>query len=503
MASVSSVSNAQAGESGATRGAQAQAFDRAVILRPSPLWAQLVIWAIVSVTGVTILWACLAKIEEAVPATGQLEPQSAVQAVQAPAGGIVQEVLVQEGERVASGEPLVRFDPTTAAADLAAAAAVQERLAAENAFYRNQLQGEIAAGEVPGTLSPEMTRLTSNRANFLAENALYRSILRGDVGGEALSAEQRQRLLVSQGGRTAQAEIDSLEVQQLAEQLSQVREEIANAEQALRVQQDILNRIEPLRAEGISEVQYLQQEQEVRNRETALGSLQEEADRLVLAMSQARVQGQQNTSVSNEALLERIADNEAQIAAIDSQLTKVILDNENQLAQLQGQIEQLTFALENQVLRAPVAGQVFNLQAQSGYVANATEPILEIVPGDALVARVYVTNREIGFVSQRFADGEGEPLLVDVRIDSFPFSEFGDVEGEVIHIGSDALPPNEAYPFFRFPVEIELEAQALGGTLPLQSGMAVTANIKLRKRRVITLLTDLFVRKLDSLKAGG
>jgi hypothetical protein len=51
MASVSSVSNAQAGESGATRGAQAQAFDRAVILRPSPLWAQLVIWAIVSVTG--------------------------------------------------------------------------------------------------------------------------------------------------------------------------------------------------------------------------------------------------------------------------------------------------------------------------------------------------------------------------------------------------------------------------------------------------------------------
>ncbi|MEB3268899.1 MAG: hemolysin D, partial [Leptolyngbya sp.] len=53
-------------------------FDRPVILRQSPLWARLVVWAIVSVTGVTILWACLAKIEEAIPAMGKLEPQSAV-----------------------------------------------------------------------------------------------------------------------------------------------------------------------------------------------------------------------------------------------------------------------------------------------------------------------------------------------------------------------------------------------------------------------------------------
>jgi hemolysin D len=477
-------------------------FDRPVILRQSPLWARLVVWAIVSVTGATILWACLAKIEEAVPATGQLEPKSAVQPVQAPAGGIVQELLVAEGETVATGDALVRFDPTTAAADLEAAQDVQQRLQEENQFYRGQLNGSLAAGEVSGTLSPEMTRLTSNRAALINENQLYQAILRGEASSAALSPQERQRLQVSQGGRSAQSAIDSLQVQQLSEQLAQVREQKANAEQALRVQQDILDRIEPLRAEGISEVQYLQQEQEVRNRQTALNSLQEEEDRLVLAISQAQVQGQQNTAVSDEALLERIAANETQIASIDSQLTKVILDNDNQLEQLESQIKQLEFALENQVLRAPVAGQVFNLQAQAGYVANASEPILEIVPGDALVARVYITNRDIGFVTQRFGNPE-EPLTVDVRIDSFPFSEFGDVEGTVIHIGSDALPPDEAHPYFRFPAEIELESQQLADALELQSGMAVTANIKLRKRRVITLLTDLFVRKIDSLKSGG
>jgi hemolysin D len=105
-------------------------------------------------------------------------------------------------------------------------------------------------------------------------------------------------------------------------------------------------------------------------------------------------------------------------------------------------------------------------------------------------------------VTQRFQDSE-EPLMVDVRIDSFPFSEFGDVEGEVVHIGSDALPPDDVNPYYRFPAEIELQDQLLGEALPLQSGMSVTANIKLRKRRVITILSDLFVRKIDSLRSGG
>ncbi len=34
-------------------------------------------------------------------------------------------------------------------------------------------------------------------------------------------------------------------------------------------------------------------------------------------------------------------------------------------------------------------------------------------------------------------------MNVDVRIDSFPFSEFGDIKGKVIDIGSDALPPDQ------------------------------------------------------------
>jgi hemolysin D len=111
MTAVSPIPAQNNGTASARPQPSATDFDRPVILRQSPLWARLVVWAIVSVTGATILWACLAKIEEAVPATGQLEPKSAVQPVQAPAGGIVQELLVAEGETVATGDALVRFDP--------------------------------------------------------------------------------------------------------------------------------------------------------------------------------------------------------------------------------------------------------------------------------------------------------------------------------------------------------------------------------------------------------
>jgi hemolysin D len=141
---------------------------------------------------------------------------------------------------------------------------------------------------------------------------------------------------------------------------------------------------------------------------------------------------------------------------------------------------------------------VFNLQANlPGYVANSTEPILEIVPTDALVARVFITNRDIGFVS--------EGMNVDVRIDSFPYSEFGDVKGTLTHIGSDALPPDEANPYYRFPADITLEEQFItinGEPIQLQSGMSLSANIKTRPRRVIMIFADLFTRKIDSLKTG-
>lgn len=480
-------------------------FDRPVVLRQSPRWARYVVWGIVGVTASTITWACIAQIEEAVPAQGKLEPKGVVQPVQAPVGGVIEEIRVQEGQSVQQGDVLIILDPTTTQSELAAIQEVEKSLIEENEFYRSQLNDPSEDQGTPTTVSPEKARLTSNRAALIEENELYQAILRGDITGQSLPAEQRPRLQATVENLRSQLSINQLEVDQLQEQLEQVQIRLRNEVQSLDVETRILSRIVPLVEEGaMAELQEMRQRQEVNNRQTEVNSLREEQARLLIAIDQADEQGDQTAVSAEEDLRNRIAANENQIANIDSQLTKIIVENDKRLEEINGQVDRLEYALENQELRAPLTGQVFNLKAnQPGYVANATEPILEIVPNDTLVARVDVTNRDIGFVTKQFYEQQEEPLKVDVRIDSFPFSEFGDVEGTVVHIASDAMPPDEVNPFFRFPVEIELESQTLGETLPLQSGMSVSANIKLRKRRVITILSDLFVRKLDSLRNGG
>ena len=65
------------------------------------------------------------------------------------------------------------------------------------------------------------------------------------------------------------------------------------------------------------------------------------------------------------------------------------------------------------------------------------------------------------------------------------------------------LKPDQENPTYRFPASIRLEQQEViagDNTLNLQSGMSVSANIKLRSRPVISILSDLFVKQLDGVK---
>ncbi|NJR75461.1 MAG: HlyD family efflux transporter periplasmic adaptor subunit, partial [Scytonema sp. CRU_2_7] len=193
----------------------------------------------------------------------------------------------------------------------------------------------------------------------------------------------------------------------------------------------------------------------------------------------------------------KIAENNQRIAEMDSQFSRILLDNEKQLAELNSKILQAQTNIKYQEVRAPVSGIIFDLQAKnSGFVANNSQKLLTIVPNDNFIAEAFITNKDIGFVK--------EGMKVDVRVDSFSYSEFGDIKGEVVWVGSDALPPDQTHQYYRFPVKIRLAQQFLnaqGRKLSLQSGMGVTANIKVREERtVMSLFTELFTKQVESLK---
>jgi multidrug efflux pump subunit AcrA (membrane-fusion protein) len=288
-----------------------------------------------------------------------------------------------------------------------------------------------------------------------------------------------------------------LEVEQLEKQLQQNKIQLANSQSRFTVEEGILNQMTPLAEQGgVPRIQYLQQQQEVKTRKAEVLQLMEERGRLQLKMDQAKQQLKNTVALSQKDLTTQIATNEKQIAEIDTQFNKLIVENEKKIAEIEGQLSETQLNLSYQELRAPVSGTVFDLKpAGPGFVTNSTEPILKIVPEDSLVAKVYLTNKDIGFVR------EGMP--VDVRIDSFPFSEFGDIKGKLSWIGSDALPPEQIRPFYSFPAKVQLNSQSLifkERKIPLQSGMSVSVNIKVRDRTVLSIFTDLFTEKTDSLK---
>ena len=96
-------------------------------------------------------------------------------------------------------------------------------------------------------------------------------------------------------------------------------------------------------------------------------------------------------------------------------------------------------------------------------------------------------------------------MRADISIDSFPATDFGVIEGKVIRVSSDALAPDASIrrDEYIFPTTIALTSQQLnlknGSNLPLQVGMSLTANIKLRKVTYLQLLLGNFQEKTSSL----
>ncbi|MEA5510748.1 HlyD family efflux transporter periplasmic adaptor subunit [Crocosphaera sp. UHCC 0190] len=528
--------------------------EQAVILRQSPSWSRGIVWTIIGVTTASLLWAAIARIEQVVAAKGQLKPQATVKEIQAPVNGVVEEVLIKDGDHVKAGEIIVTLDSEASTADLVSLQKVKQSLEQENRFYRTlmdqsldplQVEQEIIKLKLP----VEVAALARNRAALIAENQLYQIQLGNNVPGANLTSDQVARLQAAQGEASSRASAAQLEMEQLEKQLRQTQVQLADAkkqlnddikvldaigqrnkealedaQKALAIDEKILRDIEPLQEEGgvarlqverqrqtITErkqklteqiangtIEYDKQRQQVQDRTKEIERFTEEEKRLGLAIDQANARLTNTVKLSEKDVRDKMSDNQKRIAEIDSQLNKVVVENDKRIAELGSQISRAKVTLKYQAIKAPVSGIVFDLKAAPGYVPppNQTEPLLKIVPDDSLVAEVDITNEDIGFVRV------GQKA--DIRIDSFPFSEFGDIKGEVLSIGSDALEPDEIHKFYRFPAKIKLNQQVLitdDREILLQSGMSVSVNIKIREdRTVLSLFTELFTDKVESLK---
>ena len=383
------------------------------VLQQGRFWMRTVTWTLVGTTVFGVAWLALARTEEIVVAPGKLEPVGSVQNIQVPVGGVVQNILVKEGQEVEAGQVLIKLDTET------------------SKEQKQSFESQIRATE------------------------------------ESLKIKAK--------------ELDLKKVE-LKRYLEMNSEEESMLNNKLQLESEILSRYEQLALEGATaELQYLSQKNAVE--ETRGRLMQNQVDRL------------RQTAILNQGI---------------QQLQQSVQQLNVQQADLKAKLTETNVTLRYQELKSPVRGLVFDMQPTSpGFTAQSTETVMKIVPyrqdgpgGNddygALEARVEVPSNKIGFVRTG--------MQSDISIDSFPSTDFGVLEGEVVKVGSDALPPDpqEQREVLAFPVTIELADQQLklknGSDLRLGVGMSLTANIKLRKVSYLQLLLGEFQNKAESLQ---
>jgi len=197
-----------------------------------------------------------------------------------------------------------------------------------------------------------------------------------------------------------------------------------------------------------------------------------------------------------EQLQSEIAQSRANLQEVQAQLLKMKQESLRELADLDRQLAEVRDTQDKEELRAPVAGVVFDLVPSSpGYAASAGETLVKVVPGGVLEAKVFLTNRDVGFVKA------GMPA--QIRVDTFPFTQFGAISGSLKAVGTLPLPPDDQNPQPRFPAYVRLDRDYLSRgsqRFPVSSGQSVQVNLILREKRVITLLTDAAEKMFDSLR---
>jgi HlyD family secretion protein len=573
------------------------AFGQTAVYQQSRSWSRAIIWTIMLLSVGAVGFAAIAKIDEAVPAQGKLEPLAKVQDVQVPTGGVVKQVHVKDGQKVNAGDLLISMESAVPESQLASLRSIRDKLEAENRFYRVQMGLEapnVQADSIQASIEPSILALTKSRNALIAENNRFRTELTGQVQpGANLTAEERLAIQNSQTELRSRVQEAQLQMAQVAKQIQEnqvkrqglvdtiqaadrsiqetqtratakvqqsdkqlqqnrVRKQEATAsieatKKSMEINTNILRRLQATAAEGaIAQVQVDQQQQRIiqqqqelirlqsqveqldreyervklerdeaisaakleiqnltqqnRNRANEVRQLDEQSQRLQIGTAEGENRITTTIATSRKDLLARIAENQKRIADIDGQVNKTILENQKRIDETNNQINQATQSLRYQEVRAPIAGTIFDSKINgSGFVANTSEPVMKIVPGDNLVARVFITNKDIGFIR----DAVGKENQVDVRLDTYPFSEFGDIKGTLEAIGSDALPPDQTHPFYRFPARIRLAKQTMtvkGQERQLESGMSLSVNVRTRSRTVLSLFTEMFSRSLDSVK---
>lgn len=414
----------------------------------TPLRASALLFTILLIIAAVVLWAWLTEIDDVTRAPGRVVPAGDVQVIQAADAGVIRAILVEEGQVVAAGDPLIELDGIVQASQLNRE--VQRALALRARIERLSAEIEGREPAFPVDLVDQAPELvTSERALFAGRAAA----LTAELGVAERRLEQRR--------------------QERAEE----RAALASAERTAAILAEERAIIAPLVERGVEP-------------QTSLLALRRQEEELSanLASRTARI----------ARLGTAIAEIEDSMTATRSEFRAEALrdltEATAELAALRPALPALETLADRALLRAPVAGVVNRLNRRTvGGAVRAGEDVVEIVPlDDALLIEAYVLPQDIAFLSP------DQP--VRVKLTAYDFTRYGALEGRIMRIGADAVQRSEREEAEVFVVTIRTSGALLdadGAQVRIIPGMTAEIDILAGRRRVIDYLLQPLERVRD------
>jgi HlyD family secretion protein len=158
------------------------------------------------------------------------------------------------------------------------------------------------------------------------------------------------------------------------------------------------------------------------------------------------------------------------------------------------QLEQAIVQRNKQRIQAPISGKVYNINVNRGKgTLQSGEELLSILPeGKEPLLEVYLPNQYRGFVD--------EGMKAKIKIDAFPYQEFGIIDGMVIYVSPNAVTKDKSSGKTVFPAKIKLNklaVRARGQDKQLTPGMTASGEIVMRQKTILSLLIEPITRKFD------
>lgn len=417
---------------------------------PPAKWSRSLLWTIVTLMVILITWASWAEIDIIATAQGKIVPSGQVKVIQPLETGVVKSIFVKEGQRVKAGDKLIALDNTSSQADA-------DRLESEWRGYGEDLARQNAF----------LAKLDAvdNKAKLLAVTTEASSTLPAN-----------QRLLFESVWQEYQSKLNSFtsEITKLSAEKKSITIDVGRIEKTLPL---VIEReqsyLSLLATSAVSRNQYLELKQQRIDQEETLLLQRANVEQVSAGIESAKQNLNAYLSESRRNTLQEINQLTRQRDSINQELTKA-----KRLTQLR-------------ILTSPVDGIVEELViATIGGVVTPAQELLHIVPSyssngehssHSLEINAGLLNKDIGFVHT------GQ--IAEIKIDSFPFTKYGVIDGEVIDISADAIEDEKMG--LLFPLKASMatdEINVNGKWVTLKPGMSVTVEIKTGTRRLMEFL---------------